>query len=45
LRLLRDNQWRIYANIEYQYGEDIKGLDTITEMKKCFAYCRKELEA
>ena len=45
LRLLRDKKWRIYSNIEYEYGEEIKGLDTITEMKKCYAYCRKELEA
>lgn len=45
LRLLRDNQWKIYANIEYEYGEEIKGLDTVAEMKKSYAYCRKELEA
>lgn len=45
LRLLRDNQWKIYANIEYEYGEEIKGLDTLAEMKKCYAFCRKELEA
>jgi sugar phosphate isomerase/epimerase len=44
LRLLRDNQWKIYANIEYEYGEETKGLDTITEMKKCVEFCRKELE-
>jgi sugar phosphate isomerase/epimerase len=45
LRLLRDNPWKIYANIEYEYGEEIDGLDTITEMKNCYAYCRKELES
>jgi len=45
LRLLRDNQWKIYSNIEYEYGEEIKGLDTLAEMKKSYAYCRKELEA
>ncbi|MBZ5563233.1 MAG: sugar phosphate isomerase/epimerase [Acidobacteriia bacterium] len=44
LRLLRDNQWKIPANIEYEYGEEIKGLDTIAEMKKCVEYCRRELE-
>ena len=44
LRLLRDNQWKIPANIEYEYGEEIKGLDTIAEMKKCYEYCRKALE-
>jgi len=45
LRLLRDNKWKIYANIEYEYGDKAHGFDTITEMKKCYAYCRKELEA
>jgi sugar phosphate isomerase/epimerase len=45
LRLLRDNQWKIPANIEYEYGEEMKGLDTVAEVKKCFAYCKKELEA
>ena len=45
LRLLRDNHWQIPANIEYEYGEEIKGLDTVAEMKKCVEYCRKELEA
>ncbi len=45
LRLVRDNQWKIPANIEYEYGEEIKGLDTIAEMKKCVEYCRQQLEA
>jgi len=45
LRLLRDQHWKIPANIEYEYNEEIKGLDTVAEMKKCYAYCRKELEA
>ncbi len=45
LRLLRDNHWKIPANIEYEYGEEIKGLDTIAEMKKCVEFCRRELEA
>ncbi len=44
LRLLRDEHWKIPANIEYEYNEEIKGLDTIAEMKKCYEYCRKALE-
>jgi sugar phosphate isomerase/epimerase len=44
LRLLRDNKWKIPANIEYEYGEDNKNLDTIAEVKKCYAYCRQALE-
>ena len=43
LHLLRDNHWKIPANIEYEY--DKPGLNTITEMKKCYAYCRKALES
>ncbi len=42
LRLLRDNGWKIPANIEYEYGES--GMDAIAEVKKCFEFCRKELE-
>jgi sugar phosphate isomerase/epimerase len=42
LQLLRDNHWKIPANIEYEYGTP--GMDTIVEMKKCFAYCKKALE-
>lgn len=43
LHLLRDNHWKIPANIEYEYGK--KGMDTVAEMKKCYAYCRKALES
>ncbi|HUI41435.1 MAG TPA: TIM barrel protein, partial [Terriglobia bacterium] len=43
LQLLRDREWRIPANIEYEYGKP--GMDTIAEMKKCYAYCRKALES
>ncbi|PSR55257.1 sugar phosphate isomerase/epimerase [Adhaeribacter arboris] len=39
LTLLRDNKWNIPANIEYEY----KGADTVTEVKKCFDYCQKQL--
>ena len=45
LHLLRDNHWKIPANIEYEYGEEMKGLETITEVKKCYEYCRKALES
>jgi len=44
LCLLRDNKWKIPANIEYEYGDD-KHLDTIAEVKKCYAYCREALES
>jgi sugar phosphate isomerase/epimerase len=44
LRLLRDNEWKIPANIEYEYGER-KNLDTLAEVKKCYAYCREALES
>ena len=43
LRLLRDNRWRIPANIEYEYGEG-KNLDTVAEVEKCYAYCKQALE-
>ena len=42
---MRDNHWKIPANIEYEYDKNIPGLDTITEVKKCYAYCRKALES
>jgi sugar phosphate isomerase/epimerase len=45
LRLLRDQGWKIPANIEYEYGEEKKGLDTIAEVKTCYAYCRTVLES
>ena len=43
LQLLRDQRWRIPANIEYEYGKP--GMDTIAEVKKCYAYCRQALES
>ena len=45
LQLLRDNQWKIPANIEYEYNKYYQGLDTVAEVKKCYAYCRKALES
>ncbi len=42
LGLLRDQQWKIPANIEYEYGKP--GMDTLAEVKKCFEYCRRALE-
>ncbi len=41
LRLLRDQRWKIPANIEYEYGQP--GMDTIAEVKKCHEYMRKAL--
>lgn len=43
LHLLRDKGWKIPANIEYEYGKP--GMDTITEVKKCFEYCKQALES
>lgn len=42
LRMLRDERWKIPANIEYEYGQP--GMDTVSEVKKCLDYCRKALE-
>lgn len=43
LHLLRDNHWKIPANIEYEYGKP--GMDSVVEVKKCYAYCRHALES
>jgi sugar phosphate isomerase/epimerase len=43
LHLLRDNHWKIPANIEYEYGKP--GMDSVVEVKKCFEYCKKALES
>jgi sugar phosphate isomerase/epimerase len=40
LRFLRDRKSSIPANIEYEY----KG-DTISEVKRCLEYCRRELDS
>ncbi len=40
LRLLRDRQWTIPANIEYEY----KGDDAVEEVRRCLEFCRRELD-
>jgi sugar phosphate isomerase/epimerase len=40
LKLLKDKGWPIPANIEYEY----KGGDSVEEVGKCLAYCRRALE-
>jgi sugar phosphate isomerase/epimerase len=39
LHVLRDNKYRIPANIEYEY----KGGDTVEEVTRCFEYMKKAL--
>ena len=41
LRLLRDEKWRIPANIEYEY----EGSNTIEEVRRCLEYCRQQLDS
>lgn len=41
LRLLRDQQWAIPANIEYEY----KGGDTVEEVRRCLEFCKRALDA
>lgn len=36
LQLIRDKQWPIPANIEYEY----EGADAVEEVKKCLDYCK-----
>lgn len=39
LKLVSDNRWPIPLNIEYEY----KGGDSVDEVGKCLAYCRRAL--
>ena len=39
--LLRDRRWNMPGKIEYAY----KGADTVTEVKNCYAYCKKVLNS
>ena len=39
LQLLRENKWKIPANIEYEY----KGSDAVAEVKKCYRYMKDAL--
>ena len=41
LALLREKQYEIPANIEYEY----RGEDAVVEVKKCFEYCKNALLA
>ncbi|MDP8983140.1 MAG: sugar phosphate isomerase/epimerase [Acidobacteriota bacterium] len=40
LQLLKAKKYPIPAMIEYEYNEKQKGLDTITEVRKCFDYVK-----
>ena len=40
LQLVREQGWRIPANIEYEY----KGGDSVEEVGRCLAYCRRALD-
>lgn len=41
LELLRDGRWNMPAKIEYAY----KRADRVTEVKNCYAYCKKVLNS
>lgn len=40
LLLLKSKRYPIPANIEYEYNDYRPGLDTVTEVRKCFRYCK-----
>ena len=39
--MVRDERWDIPTNIEYEYAGD----DTVTEVRRCFDFCRNILGA
>jgi hypothetical protein len=39
LQLLKQQRWKIPANIEYEYP----GADPVAEVKRCLDYCRSVL--
>jgi hypothetical protein len=39
LQVLKQTHWNIPANIEYAY----KGGDTISEIRKCYEFCKQAL--
>lgn len=43
LLLLKEKRYPMVANIEYEYNDDIKGLNTTDEVRKCFDYCKRVL--
>lgn len=43
LLLLKSKQYPIPANIEFEYNDEMPGLNTIAEVRKCFAYCKSIL--
>jgi sugar phosphate isomerase/epimerase len=42
LTMVRQNGSNIVASIEYQYGT--AGMNSVTEVRKCFQYCKQALE-
>ncbi|HLH01537.1 MAG TPA: TIM barrel protein [Bryobacteraceae bacterium] len=43
LLLLEKERYPIPANIEYEYNDDHPDLDTVTEVRRCFNYCKQIL--
>jgi sugar phosphate isomerase/epimerase len=41
LQMVRAKKWKIPCNIEYEYGAP--GMDTVSEVRKCFDYCKQAL--